>query len=374
MLAGGGVSGALYEIGALLALDQQLDGRGVNDFDLYVGTSAGALVGSLLANAITPETMLQVLDGRHNSVRAPQPEELFNFSAVELLKGARHLPGLLAGAWEGGLAGLDLSQLVLSLAEHLPSGLCDGRGVANFLRTTLLALGGSDDFEDARRELYLVATDLLSGDRAVFAAGHPSGATISVAAAASTALPFLFKPVEIAGRPYADGGLRGNASLDIAVERGAQLVICINPMVPFNGAEAGQDEYTRAALQAWQVLRINTHAGLHYHLKHLQQRYRDVDFVLFEPRPDDAELLLANLMQFPPQRDLGRHSARTVSADLAARRAELEPILARHGFVLRPTDAPPPVPSYGLAGWLGGTLNELQTTLDRLPEDVPAQH
>jgi predicted acylesterase/phospholipase RssA len=301
-------------------------------------------------------------------VRASQPEEIFSFSAGELLKGVRHLPGLVAGAWAGGLFGLDVPRLMLALAERLPAGLCDSRGVANFLRTALQALGGSERFEDLERELHLIATDLLSGERAVFTAGHRSGATIPAATAASTALPFFFKPVEIAGRSYADGGLRGNASLDVALERGARLVICINPMVPFNGAEGGQDESMRAALQAWQVLRINTHAGLHYHLKHLRQRYRGVDFVLIEPRPDDAELLSANLMQFPPQRDLVRHSARTVTADIAARRALLEPVLARHGFALRPTAIASSAPHCDLTGWLGHTLSELQTTLEQLPE------
>jgi hypothetical protein len=79
-------------------------------------------------------------------------------------------------------------------------------------------------------------------------------------------------------------------------------------------------------------------------------------------------LLSANLMQYPPQRDLVRHSARTVAADLAARQAVLEPVLARHGFALRPAADTASAPSPALTGWLGQTLNERQTTLDRLPE------
>ena len=63
VLAGGGLTGAVYEIGTLRAIDDLLVDRTVNDFDIYVGTSAGALVAALLANGLSPETMLQSIAG-----------------------------------------------------------------------------------------------------------------------------------------------------------------------------------------------------------------------------------------------------------------------------------------------------------------------
>ena len=54
VLGGGGFTGAVYEIGALRALDLLSVNRTINDFDVYVGTSAGALVGALTANGVTP--------------------------------------------------------------------------------------------------------------------------------------------------------------------------------------------------------------------------------------------------------------------------------------------------------------------------------
>jgi predicted acylesterase/phospholipase RssA len=63
VLAGGGITGAVYEIGALRAIDDLLIDRSVNDFDIYVGTSAGALVSSFLVNGISPETQLEVMSG-----------------------------------------------------------------------------------------------------------------------------------------------------------------------------------------------------------------------------------------------------------------------------------------------------------------------
>src|SRR5918912_3997017 len=64
VLGGGGFTGGVYEIGALRALDLLAVNRTVNEFDIYVGTSAGSFVGSLLANGVTPEEMMRVVDGQ----------------------------------------------------------------------------------------------------------------------------------------------------------------------------------------------------------------------------------------------------------------------------------------------------------------------
>ena len=67
VLGGGGFTGAVYEIGALRALDLLSVNRTINDFDVYVGTSAGSLVGALTANGVTPETMMRVVNGQRRA-------------------------------------------------------------------------------------------------------------------------------------------------------------------------------------------------------------------------------------------------------------------------------------------------------------------
>ena len=64
VLGGGGFTGGVYEIGALRAIDLLATNRTVNQFDIYVGTSAGAFISSLVANGVTPEEMMRVLN-RH---------------------------------------------------------------------------------------------------------------------------------------------------------------------------------------------------------------------------------------------------------------------------------------------------------------------
>src|SRR3712207_2947137 len=62
VLGGGGFTGGVYEIGALRALDLLAVNRTINEFDVYVGTSAGSFVASLAANGITPEEMMRVVN------------------------------------------------------------------------------------------------------------------------------------------------------------------------------------------------------------------------------------------------------------------------------------------------------------------------
>ena len=61
VLGGGGFTGGVYEMGALRALDLLSVNRTVNQFDVYVGTSAGSFVAAQVANGVTPEEMMRVI-------------------------------------------------------------------------------------------------------------------------------------------------------------------------------------------------------------------------------------------------------------------------------------------------------------------------
>src|SRR5215510_2255049 len=60
-LGGGGVVGGMYEVGALAALEERLNGEG-RPFDVYVGCSAGSVVASLLANGVSARDLYRILD------------------------------------------------------------------------------------------------------------------------------------------------------------------------------------------------------------------------------------------------------------------------------------------------------------------------
>src|SRR5258705_6047144 len=64
VLGGGGFTGGVYEIGALRALDLLSVNKSINQFDVYVGTSAGSLIAAFAANGITPEQMMRVVNNQ----------------------------------------------------------------------------------------------------------------------------------------------------------------------------------------------------------------------------------------------------------------------------------------------------------------------
>lgn len=347
VLAGGGLTGAVYEIGALRAIDDMLVDRTVNDFDIYVGTSAGSLVGALLANGLSPDTMLQAMDGSHPNVRAIQRRDLFNVSRKELLRRGLELPHKLVNTWSHYLHHLDdmnLLDALWSLLGALPSGLYDGLALERYMRQSLLKLGCVNEFNQLERDLCVIATDLDSGQRVVFGKDERSDTTLSMAVAASTALPILYKPVRIGDNEYVDGGIRGNASLDVAIEHGATLIICINPLVPYDNSERASipfpgeergylgDKGMQAI--ASQASRITAHAGLHYHVKQLRRAHPEVDIVIVEPRQDDYEMFFYNIMRYSTRLTVARHGFESVTLDLAEDYAHYKDVLARHGIPL----------------------------------------
>jgi hypothetical protein len=272
---------------------------------------------------------------------------MFRFNRGEFLRRSLGLPRTLWGAWSHYVRHLDdmtLVDLVWSLSEAMPSAVYDSQALERYVCHVLSSSTCCNGFADLARDLYVIATDLDTGERAVFGPTERSDVPISLAVAASSAVPLIYKPVRIGDREYIDGGLRGTASLDLAIERGANLVICINPMVPYEnrsqhaGSFAGPDgvhlSQKGAQFVASQVMRISTHAGLHYHIKQLRRLHPDVDIILIEPHPDDYQMFFYNIMRYSTRLTVCRHGFESVTLDLAEDYADYKEILARHGIPL----------------------------------------
>ena len=228
---------ALCTKSALRAIDDLLADRSVNDFDFYVGTSAGAIIASFLANGISPEAMYQAMAGAHSGLGFIGREQLLRVNERELWQRSLGLPARHAGAWANYLlhwTDMTLLDLLWSQTEALPSGLYDGMALEHYVRNVLSVPGCSNRFADLPHDLRIVATDLDTGERTVFGKDENSEVPISLAVAASSAVPVMYKPVRIGDADYVDGGMRGTASIDLTIESGATLVVCVNPMVPHN--------------------------------------------------------------------------------------------------------------------------------------------
>jgi predicted acylesterase/phospholipase RssA len=347
VLAGGGLAGAVYEIGALRAIDDLLVDRTVNDLDIYVGTSAGAVVAAALANGLSPEALLQAIEGSHPDILPIAREDLFRLNTGGFVRQIMGLPRNLLGAWSHYLRhahDMTMMDLLWSLAEAMPAAVYDSRALEDYVCHVLSAPGCSNSFEELERDLFIIATDLDTGERAIFGPTEHCNVLISRAVAASAAIPMVYKPVRIGDCEYVDGGLRGTASLDVAIEQGANLVICINPMVPFDnrdrssipffGSDGGYLSEKGTQAIASQVSRIFTHAGLHYHIKQLRRQHHEVDIILIEPRADDYQMFFHNIMRYSTRLTVARHGFESVTLDLAEDYAHYKQILARHGIPL----------------------------------------
>jgi len=344
VLAGGGLTGAVYEIGALRAIDDLLIDLSVNDFDIYVGTSAGALVNSFLANGVSPEEMFSVMDGSNKEISAIEQRHIFHLNVNDYLNWGIHLPGKLMQSWSYYLrhvSNMTFFDFIWSLGVALPAGLYDGLGLEAYIRDAFEALGLPNNFNKLTKELYIIATDLDCGERAIFGPRHLE-APISMAVAASSAIPVVYKPIRIGNHEYIDGGFRGTASIDLAIERGARLIVCINPLVPFDStrpddldADLGNENHISLGgipSVTGQTLRIFSYAGLHYHVKQVRRAHPQVDIILVEPQQDDYEMSYNNIMRYSTRLHIAHHGFETVTYDLAKDYPLYKEVLSRHGI------------------------------------------
>jgi len=149
-------------------------------------------------------------------------------------------------------------------------------------------------------------------------------------------VPVLYRPVQIFGRDYLDGGLHGTASIDLAIEAGAKLVICINSMVPINAklTHPKENYISDRGLPAVinQSVRTLLHSGLRYHIKNLQNKYPDVDIVLIQPGWDDHRMFSFNPMYYGSRLMLAEHGFETVTSGLLAKYDYYRQVLKRHGI------------------------------------------
>lgn len=338
VLGGGGFTGGVYEIGALRALDLLSVNRTVNEFDVYVGTSAGAFVAAMASNGVTPEEMMRVVNRKTPTpFRDISVGTLLRPNVAEFARKGVLLPLMLAKLGRqltGQIGAVSAMDIVLGLAEALPSGLYSGSGIEDYVRSVLSEPGRTDDFRRLERELYLAATDLDTCERIVFGANDWDDVPISTAVRASTALPIVYKPVEVKGRELIDGGVASTTNLDIAVEAGAKLVVVVNPLVPYvnDGAPARRVSDMGFPQIGYQAFKLLAYQRLHDTARQWKQRYPGVDVILIEPEPDDELMFQTSIMNFTSRVEIARHGFESVTLKLAEDYDRLRRVCQRHGI------------------------------------------
>lgn len=350
-LAGGGPLGAIYEIGALVALSEAIEGLDLNDMDMYVGVSAGGIVGTGLAHNLTPLQIYKLfIEG--------EPEE-FAFDPSILLKPAfreywtrlRKIPSLLVTAISDYFLRDDATWVssIERLGAAIPTGLFNGDKLHEWMADLIAKGGGTNDFRSLKSKLILVATDLDSGESIPFGAPGHDDVPISKAVQASASLPGLFPPVRIGNRYFVDGALKKTLHASTALKEGVELLICLNPLVPYDD-RLNPRSRRRAKGKAFQpgtrlydgglplvlsqTFRSIIHSRMDIGMERYGHQYPGVDIVLFEPQHGDGEFFFTNPFSYASRRRLCEHAYQRTREELWARRHDLSEKLAKHGLFL----------------------------------------
>jgi NTE family protein len=341
-LAGGGPLGAIYEIGALCALDECLQGLDLNACADYIGVSAGAFIAAGLANGISPRNMCKIFIEDSLADEDFQLDALLRPAWSEISGRAARLPELLGHAmWAWGVQGKSFGQVLENMGAALPTGLLDNEAVQREIESLLTRKGRSNDFRKLKASLTLVATDLDSGEAAPFGQPGWDHVPISRAIVASAALPGLFPPVMIDERYYADGALKKTLHASVLLDSGVDLMICLNPLVPFHANQKAARHLRIPSLIDGglpvvlnQTFRSLIHSRLELGMKHYEQAYPNTDILLLEPDHRDPTMFFANTFSYRQRRELAEHAYQHTRQWLRLNFAQIAPVLARSNIHL----------------------------------------
>jgi len=345
-LAGGGPEGAVYELGALRALEESIEGLDFTHCDVYVGVSAGAFIASALANGMGTAELVRGLVVDEPGAAPFDPARFFRPAYGEWARRGVQLPKLLAEAlWQFTRARQDqrLMDSLIRLSRALPPSLFDNDPIRRYLEAAYRQPGRTNDFRRLRRRLFVVAADLEAGVPMVFGSKGLDHVPISLAVQASTALPGLYPPVEVEGRLCVDGVLLKTVHASVALEQGVRMLFCVNPLVPVDVAK-GEAEgalrdgaLLRGGLPAVmsQTFRTLIHSRMVVGMARYEADYPDADVALFEPERSEYRLFFRNIFTFAARREVCEIAYAATRRDLLARQKELAPVLKRHGLTLK---------------------------------------
>lgn len=395
VLAGGAVSGGAYKLGGLKALDDFMVNRKTTEFDIYVGLSAGSVLAAPLAGGVTPAEMLRSLEGASEDFTPITARDFYGLNLLEFTTKPiefvtdlfTYVPGLVYDfvsqtpkvlrALEEPLArarqrpSLDnlvacakpLIDAIGSAREfpfplaYLPSGVFSNANLERYLRRNIERRGMANDFRTLHRarqvELYIVAMNLDTAERVVFGHDEDCSVTISEAVQASTALPGFYKPARIRGVDYVDGGVRRTANIDVAIEHGADLVICYNPFRPFTNRVTrrfdpekqtyvleGRPLANQGMLTVLnQVFRTLLHSRLQLGVRQYQDdpTFRG-DIILIEPTETDQVFFNMAPLNFWASRSAGAHGYVSVTETMESHYDLIRQILQGYGVQMTRKD------------------------------------
>src|SRR5881396_3522917 len=281
VLAGGGIIGVLYEIGVLAALEEAFPPGPFNQhFDLFVGTSAGAVTAAFVANGAQPSEMFRALRDDLDSPFNFRPEDVFGAPAGNMIQlftqFAWPLLGVVGGAIRRGTRAT-LASMLADFQAHHPPGFYSTEPLERALCARFTALGYAHHFPALPRPLYVTGVDIDTAERLVFGTGELAHVHVCRAVAASSAIPILFEPIRV-----------------------DRAKVCF----PLDEGGCGRLRDRGIGWIADQTLRMCLAAQLPAALVAVQARYPGLVVQSIEPCPDEVPMFLHHAMSFDARREL----------------------------------------------------------------------
>ncbi|HEV2875039.1 MAG TPA: patatin-like phospholipase family protein [Thermoleophilaceae bacterium] len=307
VLGAGGVLGGAWLTGALNALAHETEWD-PGSADYVVGTSAGAMIGSLLSAGVPPWFMVAHSHGESfEGLAGPdgRPAAEADRAAGAVFRLHRGLPGIGPGSLRMAFTALSnpLRHTPLQLlAGWLPAGLVSTDPLRDVVGRAVAGRWVEHP------NFWAVACDYRSGRRVPFGREGAPHARIADAVAASCAIPGFYRPVEIGGRRYVDGGVCSASSLDLLAGRGLDLVICLNPLSGAPGTPVDPRDWLGALTRRANGRRLAHEAR--------KVRRLGTQVVTIEPTPDDLRAMGINMMSARRRRQVIETAERTVLEQL----------------------------------------------------------
>lgn len=386
-VAGGGPLGAIYELGALRALDEAIDGLSLHQLDAYVGVSSGSILTAALANKMTTAKMSRIFMSSKDAEFQFQPEQFLKPAFGEYLARAKVLPAviydLLAESIRHPERILHLESLE-GISRLIPTGIFDNQSIDNLLASVLSSQNRTNDFRALETSLRVVAVDLETGQAVRFGELGFDDVPISKAVQASAALPGLYPPVEINGRHYVDGALRRTLHASVALRQGVDLLFAINTLVPFDPA-SGADFKAQATgsrlikgglpLVLSQTFRSLIQSRMQIGMTKYRTEFPRTGLVLIEPNRNDEQMFFTNVFSYASRKELIEHAYQTTRSELLKAAPALDALLSQYALSLNQTAltatqtfteslANEPVFKTPLASTLAQSLADLEAFLD----------
>jgi NTE family protein len=343
VLVGGGITGAMYEFGCLRAFDDFFEGSFASiDFDIYIGTSAGAVVATLLANRVSPGFIMDVIATSQKHPLNFRHEDIFRFDWFNFRRSLRRTLLMLPAVYRyyrRHRTPFSLQSLLGLIQENLPSGIFSMRDYIRYLDGLLRQMGLCASFRELSKELYIPAINLDRAMRTVFGDEGSRDVPIPKAIAASSALPFYFEPVSIDGADYVDGGTAQLAHVDVAINKGADRILVLNPIVPIQNDQArvcipsfagGCARIAEKGISyVWdQASRINSHEKLEMVIARLRVSHPWAKIVLIEPTGSDTVLFAQHILSYASRIQVLDYGYRSTRSFLRERGEEMREIFA----------------------------------------------